>query len=61
MDTPPIQFMPNFEIDCSGVLKLLKQLNQHKACEPDEIPVYIMKECAEELTPALTRIYTISQ
>ena len=52
--------MPRFEIHCSGVLKLLKELEPHKACGPDKIPTYILRECAEEIAPLLTKIFTQS-
>ena len=56
----PLPDMPRFEIHSSGVLKLLKELEPHKACGPDKIPTYILRECAEEIAPLLTKIFTQS-
>lgn len=52
--------MSSLTVDDTGVLKLLKGLDANKARGPDEIPAYIMKECAEILTPVLTKIFNQS-
>ena len=41
----------------NGVRKLLQGLNINKAVGPDNIPNRILKECAEEITPAVTNIF----
>ena len=42
------------------VSTLLKSLNVSKASGPDNIPNRILKECADILSPSLTRIFNIS-
>ena len=49
--------MPELHIDERGVLKLLTQINPHKACGPDALPARVLKETAEQLAPVLTTIY----
>jgi hypothetical protein len=44
----------------SGVIKLLKDLNPHKATGPDCIPSFILKSAADELAPILTQLYQYS-
>ena len=44
----------------TGVLKLLKNLNVHKAGGPDDIKPAVLKELAEEIAPLLTIIYRTS-
>ena len=56
----PLPDMPRFEIHSSCIRKLLKELEPHKACGPDKIPTYILRECAEEIAPLLTKIFTQS-
>ena len=48
--------MPDIHVDTSGVEKLLRKLNIHRATGPDEIPSRILKEYASEITPTLTII-----
>lgn len=43
-----------------GVRRLLRNLNPHKASGPDNISPSILKELADELTPALTLLYQSS-
>ena len=55
--------MPPIDITCKGVpkqLKLLKLLKPHKAPGPDGIKPLILRECAEELAPALAAIFRSS-
>ena len=56
----PYPKMRSFTINNKGVLKLLKDLNPHKAQGPDVIPSCFLKECAEETAPALTLDYQAS-
>ncbi|XP_072043590.1 uncharacterized protein [Amphiura filiformis] len=51
---PPV---PSFEIKCEGVQKLLSQIKPHTACGPDNLPAYLLKECAEELAPVFTLLF----
>ena len=57
MSGSPYPKMRSFTINTKGVLKLLNDLNPHKAQGPDAIPSHFLKECAEEIAPALTLVY----
>lgn len=48
------------KVDQEGVLKLLKNLDPNKAPGPDEIPAYLLKECAGSIAPVLTSLYQAS-
>ena len=52
--------MRSFTINKKGVLKLLKDLNPHKAQVPDAIPSCFLKECSDGIAPALTLVYQAS-
>ena len=52
--------MPEVEITLQGVVGLLQKLKPFKACGPDQIPNRILKEVAEEITPALLLLYQSS-
>ena len=56
---PPstVPSIPNFTISIEGVSKLLSDLNPHKATGPDGVPACILKVAAEEIAPALTKIF----
>jgi len=56
----PFPDMKNISISKQGVAKLLKGLNPHKAAGPDAIKPRLLKECAEEISPILTLIFTKS-
>ena len=49
--------MSDFYITPEGVFKLLKNLNPHKACGPDNIKPIVLKELADVLTPIVTLIF----
>lgn len=49
--------MPDISINIEGVIKLLKNLDSHKAPGPDGVPARILKEAAEEIAPALCTIF----
>lgn len=52
--------MPNIPllvITAVDVEKLLKNLKVNKSSGPDQIPNILIKECAEELAPALHAIF----
>ena len=53
----PHPTMKNITVNLPGVIKLLKNLNPYKAAGPDTIPTFILKTAAEELAPALTKIF----
>ena len=50
----------NLHINKEGVEKLLRDLNPGKAPGPDRIPNRVLKECAKELSTALTSIFQTS-
>ena len=56
----PYPKMEDIVVSKNGVLKLLKGLNPHKATGPDEIPTNVLKEAAEELAPAITKLFQMS-
>ena len=58
--TPPAPRIKELTIDVNGVQKLLKNLDHKKANGPDQISTFILKECAEEIAPILTNIFTTS-
>ena len=43
-----------------GIIKLLSNLNEHKAKGPDEIPTMILKKLSVPISPALTLIFQAS-
>ena len=47
----------NIEVRKEGVTKLLKEINTSKATGPDNIPNQVLKECADDIAPALTQIF----
>ena len=53
----PLPEMDAIEISEEGVEKLLKNLNLHKAGGPDGLPAKVLKECASEIAPYLTKIF----
>ena len=55
-----IPSMPNIHISENGVHKLLSKLNDHKAAGPDAVPPRLLRQLADIIAPALTRIFQIS-
>ena len=53
----PCSTMPDMIVTEEGVAKLLRKINANKARGPDMIPVRILKELAEEISPSLTAIF----
>ena len=51
---------PQLNIDRKGVLKILKNINIHKAMGPDRIPNILLKTCAEEISYGLSAIFQYS-
>ena len=54
------QSIEDLVITQEGVIKQLQQLNVNKASGPDEIPVRILKDYADDLAPILNHIFTQS-
>ena len=52
--------VPDITIHQNGVLKLLRNINVHKATGPDQIPGKLWKELATEISPILTTIFSES-
>ena len=52
--------IPALIIRQEGVLKLLESIKVNKAVGPDGIPNRVLKECASELAPAITKIFQSS-
>ena len=52
--------MNDIIINNQGIVKLLKNLNPHKATVPDGIPARLLKETAAEIAPAITLLYQAS-
>ena len=60
MNTTPYPTMGPFRVTEQGVKKLLLNLDPHKAQGPDNVPTRLLKEFADELTPALTLVFQAS-
>jgi len=52
--------MPDINISCKSVHKLLPELKIHKATGSDSISPRLLREVADIIAPALTRIYQAS-
>ena len=52
--------MEDITVSCKGVDKLLKNLKPHKAAGPDDIPLMLLKEAADEIAPAITLLFQAS-
>ena len=52
--------MPDISISESGIYHLLTTLDKHKASGPERISPYILKHCADEITPILHVIFNQS-
>ena len=50
----------SLEVNENGVEKLLKKINPNKAQGPDNVQNRVLKECATELTPAVTSLFNLS-
>jgi hypothetical protein len=55
-----ISDMSNITVTEKGVLKLLLGLYPQKAAGRDKVPTRLLKLCAKELAPGMTRIYQLS-
>ena len=52
--------MPPIIISIEGIEALLTKLDTSKSAGPDQIPSYILKHCAKEVTPILQVIFNQS-
>ena len=52
--------MGEITVDPKGVIKLLNNLNIHKAPGPDGPSARVLKECSSEIAPVLTYIFSES-
>jgi len=65
-DTTPITSGPagtnidNLTVTKNGIIKLLKDLNPHKASGPDGVSARILKECANEVADGLVFLFNAS-
>ena len=53
----PYPDLSNIKVHVQGVVKLLKNLNPHKATGPDNLPSRLLKEVADEIAPSLTLLF----
>ena len=51
LDPPQHPIISDININTARVWTLLKAINTHKACRPDQIPNVILKNCADTLAP----------
>ena len=58
--TSPFTAMGEITVDPKGVIKLLNNLNIHKAPGPDGLSARVLKECSSEIAPVLTYIFNES-
>ena len=52
--------MPNIKVSENEILKLLKDLNPHKAAGPDELKPLVLRELREVIAPMLVVIFQMS-
>jgi len=57
---PPGTEIADITITKNGIIKLLKELNPHKACGPDTVGARILKECADQLADGLVLLFNAS-
>ena len=57
----PSPSMPEIKVSCEGVLKLLLDLKENKASDPDRVPSRILKVAAEPRSHCLQLLFTASQ
>ncbi len=58
--TSPYPDLPHITITGNGVTKPLRQLNPHKASGPDLVPIRLLNEIADQISPALTILFQAS-
>ena len=49
--------IPDIDITLNGIVKLLHDLNPHKAPGPDGVPAFVLKVAAAEIAPSLCLIF----
>ena len=59
-DKGPSSHPTDINITTAGILKLLQNLDIHKASGPDQISSRGLKETAKFITPILTTVFTYS-
>ena len=52
--------MEDTTVSCKSVVKPLKNLKPHKAAGPDDIPLMLLKEAADEIAPTITLLFQAS-
>ena len=52
-----IKFKPNITVSLNGILKLLNDLNPHKAAGPDQLKPLVLQRLREVIAPVLQVIY----
>ena len=52
--------MEDITVSCKGVVKPLKNIKPHKAAGPDDIPLTLLREAADEIAPAITLLFQAS-
>ncbi|XP_045501381.1 uncharacterized protein LOC123698680 [Colias croceus] len=52
--------MPDISIRQKDVLHIMRNLDVNKASGPDGIPAIVLRTCAPELSPVLTRLFRLS-
>ena len=53
----PYADLANIKVHAQGVVKLLKNLNPHKATGSDNLPSRLLKEVANEIAPSFTLLF----
>ena len=56
----PYAEMPKIHVSNEGVLKLLKNVNSHKATGPDGTQARLLREYAEQMSPVLATVFQMS-
>ena len=56
----PYPTMPPISISTFGIQELLKEVDTKKAPVPDNIPAWVLKHCATEIAPILSRSFSQS-
>lgn len=49
--------MPNINVTLNGVIKCIQRLNPQKVSGPDKIPIIVLKETVNEISPVLKNIF----
>ena len=52
--------MEDINVSCEGVVKLLMNLKPHNAAGPDDIPLMLLKEAADEIAPEINLLFLAS-